>query len=187
MIVSILLVSSLNYSFGQFNNFVNKFKKCSLPFSVNDETFDMCHSDGDRVVISEENFIKYLAIENDTFLNLKESPLEKTGYHKYLAVCKFDVYNDYLGLLYFRRINSDKGNNILELILCIFTKKGKLISTYPISGYYTAENKQFYSTIFNEENIEILFYDLNTYDFIDENVKEKKHLYITKEGVIKQK
>jgi len=185
IIISIACICFFNCSFGQFNAFIKNFKKCSLPFIAKAETFDMYTSD-DPYVISETDFVKYLMMENDTFINIKGSA--SIGYHKYMAVCKLGVYNDFLGVLYFRYIINEEGNHIQELMLCIFTKKGKLTSAYPISGYYTANNKQFYSTIFSEENIEILFYRLDINDeFTSENVIEKKYLYITKEGLIQSR
>lgn len=193
LIISVVCICFCNCSLGQFNTFINNFKECTLPFVVEAATFDIYHSNDDRYVISEKDVVKYLMTEGDTFTNIKESPL-KSGYHKYIAVCKFDVYNDFLGVLYFRTINSADGNIILELMLCVFTTKGKLISACPISGYNTAEEKVFYSTIFSEENIEILFYGLELVEDrfgisyqTGEDVIDKKYLYITKEGVIQQK
>ena len=186
IIISVLCICFFNCSFGQFNTFIKNFKKCSLPFIVTDVTFDMYHSEDDRYVISEEDCVKYLTMKNDTVINLKEfsAPI---GYHKYIAIGKFDVYDNFLGVLYYRYLIDKEENHIQELMLCVFTKKGELMSTYPISGFYMAKNKVFYSTIFSEENIEILFYNLGTYDFITENVIEKKNLYITKEGFIQNK
>ena len=185
MIINIMYICLLNCSSGQFGTFINNFKNSSLPFAIIASTFDIYQADEDVYVISEADFVKYLMMEGDTFINIKG--LAPIGYHKYIAVGKFDVYDNLLGALYFRRINSEKGN-ISELMLCVFTKEGKLISTYPISGYYTAENIQFYSTIFSEENIEILFYRLKINDeFTSENVIEKKNLYITKDGLIQQR
>ena len=193
IVISISCICFLNISFGQFNDFINRFKHCSLPLVIKEETFDIYHSDDDRVVISEEDVVKYLMLESDTFINIKKSS-EKTGYHKYIAVCKFDVHNDFWGVLYFRTLNRDDGNKILELMLSVLTKKGKLISTYPISGFYTAENIAFDATIFNAENIEILFYKLETHKdrfgtfyLRSENIIEKKYFYITKQGLIQSK
>ena len=183
----------LNCSFGQFNVFIKKIKKISLPFIAKDDTFDMYHADDDVFVISETDFEKYLMIENDTLVNIKDfsAPI---GYHKYIAVGKFDVYDNLLGVLYYRNIINEKGNDIQELMMCVFTKKGELISSYPISGFYTAEKKTFFATIFSEQNIEISFYKLETQEerfgisyLINENVVEKKNLYITQGGLIQQK
>ena len=193
MIISIVCVCFFNCSFGQFNVFIKNFKKCSLPFVIKDATFDIYQAEDDVYAISEIDFAKYLMMKNDTFINLKEFSAP-TGYHKYIAVGKFDLYDNLLSVLYYRYIINEKGNHIQELMLCVFTKKGELISTYPVSGYYTAEKKIFFSTIFSEEDIEISFYKLEISEdrfgisyLISENVIEKRNLYITKEGIIQQK
>ena len=184
MIISIIWLCAFNYSFGQFNTFIKNFKKCSLPFVIKEATFDMYQAEDDVYAISEMDFAKYLIMKNDTLINFKEFS-ELNGYHKYIAVGKFNIYDNFIGVLYYK---------IQELMLCVFTKKGELISTYPISGYYTAENKAFFATIFSEKNIEISFYKLETREdrfgissWINENVIEKKNLYITQEGIIQQK
>ena len=192
IIISIVLTCLfISCSFGQFEAFINNFTKISLPFIIKEETFDIYHSNDDRYVISEEDFVKYLMMKGDTFNTKGVAPI---GYHKYIAVGKFDLYDNLLSVLYYRYIINEKGNHIQELMLCVFTKKGELISTYPVSGYYTAEKKIFFSTIFSEEDIEISFYKLEISEdrfgisyLISENVIEKRNLYITKEGIIQQK
>ena len=193
MIISIMCLCLLSCSSGQFDVFINNFKTISLPFLIIDETFDRTAVREDLYVISEEDVVKYLMMENDTFVNIKESSV-RTGYPKYMAVGKFNVYDDFLGVLYFRTIDREDGNIILELMLCVFTKKGKLISTYPISGTYTAEKLKFFSTIFSAENIEISFYQMETHEdrfgiyyTTSEEVFETKNLYISKEGLIQQR
>ena len=183
--IAFLCLFSSSCSFGQFNTFINNFKNCSLPFITTASTFDIYHASYNRYVISETDFAKYLMMEGDTFISIKGSA--PIGYHKYIAVGKFDIHNNFLGALYFRTIDTEDGDMILELMLCVFTKEGILLSVYPISGFYKSENIQFYSTIVSEENIEISFYNFETYDFISENVIEKKYLYITKKGLIQQR
>jgi len=184
VVFSITCFSIINFSMGQLNSFISNFKVCVLPFTVNASTFDIYASE-EPYVISENDIISYLLMDNDTFVNIKASSL-KNPYPKYMAVGRFKIYDELLGILYFRNIISND-NEILELMLCILNKKGKLISTYPISGYCITENKKFYSTIFNENNIEILFYNLDTHDYINKNIIEKKHIFITKEGMIQEK
>ena len=187
-----MYICLLNCSSGQFDSFINNFKEISLPFTIKGETFDRNSVREDLYVISEEDFVKYLMMEGDTFINVKGSA--PIGYHKYTEVGKFDVYDDFLGVLYFRTIDGEDGSKILELMLCVFTKKGELISAYPISGFYTAENITFDSTIFSAENIEISIYKFETHEdrfgtfyLRSENVIEKKNLYITKDGLIQQR
>jgi len=151
----------------------------------------MYYAEDDRYVISENDFMKYLMMENDTFVNIKGTKV--IGTHKYLAVCKFDVYDNFLGVLYYRTVNDENGNLIQELMLSVFTKKGKLISAYPISGFYITKRISFDATIFSAENIEISLYTLEPYEdrwgtwyTRSEDITYKKYLHITKEGLIQQ-
>jgi hypothetical protein len=165
-------------SFGQFNTFIKNFQKCSLPFITNASTFDI-YSSENPYIISEKDFITFLMMENDTFMNDKNYSL-KNDYHKYMAVGKFTIYNNFIGLLYYRNIAGiEMTVSKLELMLCVLDKKGKLISSVPISGANMQEDIEFYSTIHSEDNIEMLY--------STKNKEGKKYFFITKEGLIVEK
>lgn len=169
--------------YGQFNVFEKKFVEISLPFKIGESTFDIYASE-DPYIISEKEFKTYLMMENDSFLLVKNSlSLDKNTYPDYFAVGKFNIYTDYIGLLYYR--SYIRNNKIyLELILTVFDKKGVLISAIPISKIDAKEDISFYSTIHNGTNINIDIFEKDD----DGNKINKEKLYqITNNGNILEK
>lgn len=181
IIINLLILSFLsNYIYGQFNVFEKNFVEISLPFEVGENTFDIYASE-DPYIISEKEFKTYLVSKNDSFLLTKNSlSLNKNTYPDYFAVGKFNIYNNYIGLLYYRSyIRNDKIYS--ELILTVLEKKGVIISAIPISKIDAEENISLYSIIYDGDNINI---DIFEKDDDGDKINKERFYQITNDGNI---
>jgi RHS repeat-associated protein len=141
-----------------FNQFVKKFKECSLP--ITNETykkFDLYPNNPCNVTKLEfDLFIKNNS-DNDRFWIYSLYSKKNPNYFNYVTGLRFPFYinNDLIILIYFRDYSTeDYIGGKTETILSIFSKKGNIISKIPIAGGY-GDTLTFDSKIYSPEKIEI--------------------------------
>jgi len=155
-----------------FDKFISNFKKCDLLiepskfFLVNEENMQTKH-------ISKNEFDKYLRTAQDNLWKF-------TNDFDYIYGARFIVFDQYIGLFYGRYYmpeNIDK--QIGEIVLCVFSKEGKMISNIPVGGGY-GDNLTFSSIIHSPLDIEVNYIEYQK----NKEKKYTKHYSITKDGLI---
>jgi hypothetical protein len=180
LLVIIIFSTSCNsqVSNENFNRFIVKFSKCTLPISTDDYFNSM--------QIYANNACNIEQLEYNTYLKLNDGwkyemySKEKSSYYNFVIGCRFDLNGNKVGLLYFRAFFSDNElDEKMELILSIFNNEGTLISHIPISGRY-GDSFSFSSIIHNSDDIEINYIDYQS----NATNKYTKHYRITQAGLI---
>ena len=108
-----------------FVNFISKFNTPSFPIVCPGGCSDRASNDPNN--ITKEEFEKFLLANDDIWI------YDYDFY--YNTGCRFKIESSFIGLIYFRAYLPE---NIMEekaeSVLCIFNKKGQLISSLPIQG-----------------------------------------------------
>jgi hypothetical protein len=134
-----------------FDEFVSKFQTCSFPIYPDSTLLEL---EGRMMTsyIPGKEFDHYLRTPTDTIWKYGND-------FQYRFGGKFELHNNIICLFYGRYyMPDDIDKQVGEIVLCVFNKEGRLVSSLPISGGY-GDELTFTSKITDKGLIEIDFHD----------------------------
>ena len=142
MFVTQSLPISITYSFEEqvffgavYHNDTTYEKEGDSTILVIEEVYDTNSYQKDSTLLIDRNLAqKYLLDKNEPVYYIEDWANNDTAYSSYYAVCKFDVSNKYYGLIY-ERLFMAQYYPASEKFICVFNKKGKLVSKCRIASF----------------------------------------------------
>ena len=110
----------------KFNVFLEKFNLIELPI-------DLASLDRDKAISTDDYAL---------FLNLDSIEWQKKDEFYYFTIARFNL-GEFIGL-FFQRVyeSKDSQNYKIENVLCVFDKKGNLLSSLIVGGSYLIEDSE---------------------------------------------